>query len=91
MPKVKPDEVLEYLKQAKLNPTPRAIAEALEVLKDKDARGCNHGHCSIPRHAESGLCPICGEVITVTGNTTDGRIIGSCFDAFTVESWDEPC
>lgn len=33
------------------------------------------------------LCPICGEKITLTGNTTDGRLIGSCGDAFSVDRW----
>ena len=28
------------------------------------------------------LCPICGEKITITGKTKDGRLIGSCGDAF---------
>lgn len=38
-------------------------------------------------------CPICGERITVTGRTTDGRLIGSCGDAFQAhyEYIDERC
>ena len=28
------------------------------------------------------LCPICGERIELDGKTTDGRLIGSCGDAF---------
>lgn len=33
-------------------------------------------------------CPICGEQITLTGERTkDGRLIGSCLDAFTVAQW----
>lgn len=36
------------------------------------------------------LCPICGERISLTGRTTDGRLIGSCGDAFTREQWDDP-
>jgi len=28
------------------------------------------------------VCTVCGEMITVTGKTTDGRLIGSCGDAF---------
>jgi hypothetical protein len=35
------------------------------------------------------LCPICGETVHITGRTTDGRLIGSCKDAFTVEAWNE--
>lgn len=27
-------------------------------------------------------CPVCGERITITGHTKDGRSIGSCGDAF---------
>ena len=38
-----------------------------------------------------GLCPICGEHITLTGDqTTDGRIIGTCGDAFTRDEWEAP-
>ena len=38
-----------------------------------------------------GSCPICGERIQVRGDkiTDNGRIIGSCGDAFKVEQWDE--
>jgi predicted RNA-binding Zn-ribbon protein involved in translation (DUF1610 family) len=33
-------------------------------------------------------CPICGEQVTLTGERTkDGRLIGSCLDAFTVAQW----
>ena len=37
-----------------------------------------------------GLCPACGERIQVIGNkvTDDGRLIGSCGDAFTIEAWE---
>lgn len=37
-----------------------------------------------------GLCPICGERIMVTGRTVteDGRLIGSCGDAFTIRQWE---
>ncbi len=34
------------------------------------------------------LCPICGETIHISGKTTDGRLIGSCKDAFHKEQWD---
>lgn len=36
---------------------------------------------------QRGLCPICGEQIHLTGDTTDGRLIGSCQDAFTRTQW----
>jgi hypothetical protein len=34
-------------------------------------------------------CPICGESITLDrqARTSDGRLIGTCGDAFTVASW----
>jgi len=35
------------------------------------------------------LCPICGEEIYITGRTKDGRLIGSCGDAFTDEQWNK--
>lgn len=34
------------------------------------------------------LCPICGEEIHLDGKTTDGRLIGSCGDAFSQEQWE---
>lgn len=33
-------------------------------------------------------CPVCGEEVTITGKTTDGRLIGSCGDAFDKEAWE---
>uniref|UniRef100_A0A6H2A1J1 Uncharacterized protein n=1 Tax=viral metagenome TaxID=1070528 RepID=A0A6H2A1J1_9ZZZZ len=36
-----------------------------------------------------GLCPVCGEGVSVSGWTKDGRMIGSCMDAFTREAWEE--
>lgn len=33
------------------------------------------------------LCPICGKEISITGETKDGKLIGSCGDAFTREQW----
>lgn len=41
-----------------------------------------------------GLCPICGERIRLTGqHTSNGRLIGTCGDAFTLRQWigDENC
>jgi len=34
------------------------------------------------------LCPVCGESVRLTGQTTDGRVIGSCGDAFKREAWE---
>ena len=38
-----------------------------------------------------GTCPICGERVQVLGSnvTTDGRVIASCGDAFTIAKWEE--
>lgn len=36
---------------------------------------------------QHGLCPVCGERIELIGNTTDGRYIGSCQDAFWPRQW----
>jgi len=33
------------------------------------------------------ICPICGEIVHIIGKTKDGRLIGSCMDAFTEEQW----
>ena len=42
-------------------------------------------------NASLGLCPICGEKIWITGEciTDNGRIIGSCGDAFRIKQWEE--
>jgi len=46
-----------------------------------------------------GICPICGKPITLElthrgskeyARTNDGRLIGSCKDAFTDEQWESP-
>lgn len=39
-----------------------------------------------------GTCPICGERVQVQGGsiTDNGRLIGSCGDAFTIEQWEAP-
>lgn len=34
-------------------------------------------------------CPICGEIVTINGKTKDGRLIGTCGDAFTIKQWEE--
>ena len=36
---------------------------------------------------DRGLCPICGEAVQLTGATTDGRLVGSCGDAFWLRQW----
>lgn len=48
---------------------------------------CAPGACYLLNPLQTDLCPICGEAITITGKTTDGRLIGSCRDAFTAEKW----
>lgn len=38
---------------------------------------------------DAGLCPVCGEGIEATDErTADGRLIGSCGDAFSDEAWE---
>jgi len=39
---------------------------------------------------DRGLCPICGEEVEITGYTTDGRLVGSCGDAFALATWTAP-
>ena len=36
----------------------------------------------------SGLCPVCGECVSVYGFTNDGRLVLSCKDAVTVHQWE---
>ena len=35
------------------------------------------------------LCPVCGSEVCIVGRTEDGRLIGSCGDAFTVAQWND--
>ena len=37
---------------------------------------------------EPRLCPVCGESVVLTGETMDGRVIGSCGDAFRRSTWE---
>jgi hypothetical protein len=41
----------------------------------------------ITERRRQALCPVCGERIRLVGNTTDGRYIGSCGDAFSARQW----
>jgi len=36
---------------------------------------------------EKGLCPICGESITIVDVCRVGRLVGSCGDAFWTRQW----
>ena len=45
-------------------------------------------HASLSPIRKSDLCPICGEHVKITSETSDGRLIGSCGDAFPRERWD---
>ncbi len=46
-----------------------------------------HDRCRM-RLPANGLCPICGEDVSLTGRvTTNGRLIATCGDAFTVKQW----
>lgn len=36
---------------------------------------------------QRGLCPACGERVSLDGNTTDGRYIATCGDAFAPRQW----
>lgn len=42
------------------------------------------------RAKASRLCPVCGETVTLAGETDDGRVYATCGDAFTREQWDAP-
>lgn len=50
---------------------------------------CHKAHAAA-HDKPSGLCPVCGDRVSVTGFTADGRLIGSCRDAFTAERWLAP-
>lgn len=40
-------------------------------------------------HRVEGPCPVCGEHTKVVGETTDGRIVGACGDAFLRSKWED--
>lgn len=42
-----------------------------------------------PHEIVRGPCPICGEIADIVGKTTDGKIYGTCGDAFFKERWEE--
>jgi len=50
---------------------------------------CHKAHAAA-HDKPNGLCPVCGERVAITGIATDGRLIGSCRDAFTAERWLTP-
>ena len=59
------------------------------VLKYQNGYYCYAcGKMWVDANAQSGLCPICGEHVTLNGKTVDGRFIGSCGDAFTQKQWE---
>jgi hypothetical protein len=52
--------------------------------------GAYHLHPESLERAEGiRLCPICGVPVNLIGHTKDGRLIGSCQDAFTLEQWED--
>lgn len=44
-------------------------------------------HIQIPKPPLD-LCPVCGEYVYIDGRTKHGKLIGSCGDAFSQESWE---
>ncbi len=48
-----------------------------------------HWYNAVPN--PRGLCPVCGETADIIGETTDGRLIGSCKDAFKGEAFMDDC
>lgn len=74
---------------------PKAMAWAKAELKLADWAPCpvdrsswvpkavrERGLAWLKERERTRLCPVCGDKITVTGRTKDGRMIGSCGDAF---------
>jgi hypothetical protein len=50
---------------------------------------CNKAH-KAAHDKQSGLCPVCGKQVIITGGTKDGRLIGACKDAFSADQWLAP-
>lgn len=66
------------------------LVETLEVVFGKEnVFVVNEFVDEADREEPSGfwLCPICGKRIFIDGTTTDGRLIGSCNDAFTLPTF----
>lgn len=60
----------------------RAVAYAPPELRDRRAT-----MTQAKERRQRGLCPVCGARIRLVTNTTDGRYVGSCGDAFTLMQW----
>ncbi len=56
----------------------RAVAYAPPDLRDHRA-----AMTQVKERRQRGLCPVCGARIRLVADTTDGRYVGSCGDAFT--------
>ena len=41
----------------------------------------------VGKEGEQGLCPVCGKGVSIIDQTLDGRLIGDCKDAFTLDQW----
>ena len=65
---------------------PKCITHLQPVAFCEDVWGCKQ--CKETWHLPS-LCPICGERVELNGETKDGRLVGSCGDAFTRNQWEQ--
>ena len=68
---------------------------ALLFVDDQDGRAVAYAPPTLRadyrcERRQRGLCPVCGERTSLDGNTTDGRYIATCGDAFTPRQWPTP-
>lgn len=66
----------------------RFVSAINDELHKQSTRKSLHKHY---RYTEYGidLCPVCGVEVCIVGETTDGRLVGSCSDAFSVARWND--
>ena len=69
---------------------PPNMAERIEAMSEEKLRRDLENIRAYPNNMKENLCPICGVKVSIIGNTKDGRLIGSCRDAFTLEQWTTP-
>ena len=70
------------------------IQGALLFVDDEDGRAVAYAPPTLRadyrrERRQRGLCPVCGE-LSLDGNTTDGRYIATCGDAFMPRQWRTP-
>jgi len=64
------------------------LMEAIQSLRDFSNSLDRDEYMENMIGQSEGLCPICGVKVNIINLTEDGRLMGSCKDAFTLEQWE---